>query len=164
MKYKLANNTTNEETLCDKVAIDGFDYYVSDETPPKTYEGYYSVHNIVFHTSKTLLQTGCKKVIATNNPNINIPKVVDEVKVMSESLVETCLEKIKDITKRFFWKAGFKVGYNKSQATHPFSEEDMIEFAEWRRDFEFTDDFSRYEKEELLQLWKEQQPKTVYYE
>ena len=30
-KYKLINTTTKEEHLCDKVTIDGFDYYVSDE-------------------------------------------------------------------------------------------------------------------------------------
>lgn len=28
MKYKLINNQTKKETLCDKVTIDGFDYYV----------------------------------------------------------------------------------------------------------------------------------------
>lgn len=31
MKYKLINKTTSEEHLCDKVTIDGFDYYLSDE-------------------------------------------------------------------------------------------------------------------------------------
>ena len=31
MKYKLISKTTGEEHLCDKVTIDGFDYYVSDE-------------------------------------------------------------------------------------------------------------------------------------
>ena len=31
MKYKLISKTTDEEHLCDKVTIDGFDYYVNDE-------------------------------------------------------------------------------------------------------------------------------------
>jgi hypothetical protein len=31
MKYKLINNKTKEEHLCEKVTIDGFDYYVSNE-------------------------------------------------------------------------------------------------------------------------------------
>lgn len=30
MKYKLINSVTKIETICDKVTIDGFDYYVSD--------------------------------------------------------------------------------------------------------------------------------------
>ena len=33
MKYKLINQKTKEEHLCDKVTIDGFDYYASDELP-----------------------------------------------------------------------------------------------------------------------------------
>ena len=38
MKYKLTNKQTNEENLCDKVTIDGFDYYVSgNEIPPNQY-------------------------------------------------------------------------------------------------------------------------------
>jgi len=31
MKYKLINKQTGEEHLCNKVTIDGFNYYVSDE-------------------------------------------------------------------------------------------------------------------------------------
>lgn len=30
-KYKLIDCVTKIETICDKVTIDGFDYYVSDE-------------------------------------------------------------------------------------------------------------------------------------
>lgn len=30
-KYKLINLNTKEEQLCDKVTIDGFEYYLSDE-------------------------------------------------------------------------------------------------------------------------------------
>jgi hypothetical protein len=36
----------------------------SDETPDKMYEGVYFLDGKVFHTDKTMLQTGCKKVIA----------------------------------------------------------------------------------------------------
>lgn len=28
MKYKLINNTTGEEQLCEKITIQGFDYYL----------------------------------------------------------------------------------------------------------------------------------------
>jgi len=31
MKYKLINLKTKKEHLCDKVTIDGFDYYVNGE-------------------------------------------------------------------------------------------------------------------------------------
>lgn len=31
MKYKLINFVSKKETICDKVTIDGFDYYVNGE-------------------------------------------------------------------------------------------------------------------------------------
>lgn len=34
MKYKLININTKQETLCDRVTIGGFDYYVSDNEKP----------------------------------------------------------------------------------------------------------------------------------
>jgi len=37
MKYKLINAQTKEEHLCDKVTIDGFDYYVSDNPKADDY-------------------------------------------------------------------------------------------------------------------------------
>ena len=72
-------------------------------------------------------------------------------------------------------------GYNKSQETHSFSEENMIDFYEWCDTSEEANFFwrnnrikpdmggSHYEiikqkRKELLQLWKEQQTKIVYYE
>jgi hypothetical protein len=35
----------------------------SDETPDKMYQGFYYLDGKLFHTDKTMLQTGCKKVI-----------------------------------------------------------------------------------------------------
>lgn len=168
MKYKLINKTTKEEHLCDKVTIDGFDYYVSDELPKLNDVVITSVGNIHYikDNSKDFIEYISKlgkKIIATTSPNIDIPKVVDEVEELSEKFIGCKYEDIEDSIDQIGYDS-FKRGYNKSQETHPFSEEDMIEFAEWRRDFEFTEEFSRYEKEELLQVWKEQQPKIVYYE
>ena len=78
-KYKLINTRTKEEHLCDKVTIDGFDYYVNDETPEHdnyiTYKNQLFIikngDNELFHLSK--------KVIATNNPNIDIPKITSKI-------------------------------------------------------------------------------------
>ena len=173
MKYKLINKTTGEEHICEKVTIDGFDYYVSDEKRNindfvlldniiKELPGYYIIQLL----DETLLSSAdalnCKKVIATNNPNIDIPKVVDEVDVLTNTMINLYLEKIKDLTKRFFWKAGFKCGYNKSQETHPNSDSDTAEFADWCETN--YDDLKPYTTKELLQLWKEQKTKTLYYE
>ena len=137
MKYKLINTKTKEETLCDKVTIDGFDYYVSDA---------YGKH-----------------AIATNNPNIDIPKVVDEVERLAYEYENSFTngEGNADVD--------FIAGYNKSQETHPFSDDDMIEFGDWVRNnpyiWNYPDKFNdKRTTKELFQLWKEQQLKTVYYE
>ena len=171
MKYLLINQETGEQTLCDKVTIDGFDYYayachgeirLNDPVTDK-YRVWFWGDNF------SLL--GTQKVIATNNPNIDIPKVVDEVEKMSKSLYPSSPQKAKH----------FIAGYTKSQETHPFSEEDMIEFNKWICDsgYMWNWKFELYTLEmipserivkihgksakELLELWKSQQPKKVYY-
>jgi len=150
MKHKLINKQTGEEHICDKVTIDGFDYYVSDEIPKEgdiaSIPGYASLvvvgsiddmpYSEPHRNWQGLFCDTCfdvekvsefKKVIATNNPNINIPKVVDEVERLA---YEHCDKVIpKDVTRSLHYS--FKCGYNKSQETHPNSDEDTIEFAEW---------------------------------
>jgi hypothetical protein len=56
----------------------------------------------------------------------------------------------------------FKAGYNKSQETHPFSEEDMVEFAVFYQKHQGRS--LEYWGKDLFKIWKEQQPKIVYYE
>lgn len=175
--YKLINLKTKEEHLCDKVTIGEFDYYVSDD---KILNGDHCVHpttlNISQHSFDNNLRLYWEKIIATNNPNIDIPKVVDNVEKLAwdiiindSSLVES-KEQIIGVT-------AFYEGYNKSQETHPFNEEDMIDFADWKGEHYFVQNdnckwtsellkFSGcvYTTKELFKLWKEQQLKIVYYE
>jgi hypothetical protein len=151
MKYKLINAKTNEETICDKVTIDGYDYYVSDELPRNEDYGFTKLNTI------TKIGYGFdyklyRKAIATNNPNINILKVVDEVERLGREFL-----KEKGLKENSIAFTPFILGYNKSQETHPFSEKDMIEFSEWTKS-------NGKATKELLQLWKQQQPKTLYYE
>ena len=174
--YKLKNIKTNEIHLCDKVTIDGFDYYVSDtkifELKPD--DKYATIvenrRRIVFYTKH--IQSKDNVVIATNNPNIDIPKVVNKVEKLAK-------EQWGNVHRTGI--LGFIDGYNKSQETHPFSEEDMIEFVEWCQKPCLEDlrqpnvvyissgnfywyKHKKYTPKELLQLWKEQQPKVLFYE
>ena len=72
MKYKLINNITKEEHLCDKITIEGFDYYVR--------KGF---------------------VLVTNNPNIvDIPKVIDEIEYFAKKH-STGYEQIKGFKKGY---------------------------------------------------------------
>lgn len=168
--YKLINKTTQEKHICSKVVIDGFDYYVNNEDIQ--IEDYYIVSNnleqcLSSYESNDLTDI-CKKAIATNNPNIDLPQVIDEVDLIVEQ--EFHIKIPSDETK---WKkALWKDGYNKLQLTHTFSKNDMIEFVEWIRikDFQTTSksnwiglDMEYKTSKELLKLWKEQQIKTIYY-
>lgn len=170
MKYKLINQTTNEEHLCDKVTIDGFDYYVSEFSNESGGWNIDMEFLTLENPSRFNVVDQMKKVISTNNPNIDIPKVVDEVKKIGDELVS--LSDLKSIDGSYnsyhyqveaFLK-GVKEGYNKSQETHPNSDEDMIEFGYWLLNDEDRPPFTNQSKKELLQIWKEQRIKVVYYQ
>lgn len=183
------------ETICDKVTIDGFNYYVSDG---EINQGDYYID---FRTDGNKLEhfkekddwvlvgiCGSKKVIATNNPNIDIPKVgfkIDLTKLCyydrrnpDFSIKEEYgydkeeVEATGNFAKKdcacdncFYGRSALTEQLIKSQETHPFSEEDMIDFAEFyfREEFNSTMQDCKPSKE-LLQLWKKQKPKTLYYE
>lgn len=171
MNYKLINKATGQETICDKVVVDGWDYYVSDEIIEEGWKGTAYKKDVKgqifkhFHTTNEWYKDA-KKVIATTNPSIDIPKVVDEIFKLSFDYFAS-RDKI-DVQSMY----DFKEGYNKSQETHPFSEEDIIEFNEWcNKSYEFDNRCNEwfhgngyYTTKELLQLWKEQRIKTLYYE
>ena len=174
MKYLLINQQTGKETICEKVSIDEFDYYVCAELPSIGDKSILDEENfgplIITHHIKCEIGYEGKKIIATNNHYLDIPQVVDEDKVIKLAFKHIACTKDSQFDRGVFH--GFVAGYHKSQETHPFSEEDMVEFAVWLND---TDgivkqtkhiDFSKSDKEvakELLQLWKSQQPKKVYY-
>ena len=157
--YNLINKKTNEKTLCDKVTIDGYDYYVISIAIECKYG--ISKLNEVVEIKIGYDAILYKGIICSNNPNIDIPKVADEVDVWINEITST----LKDVHTIKTSKMCLKAGYNKSQETHPFSEDDMIEFAEFyfREEFNSTMQDCKSSKE-IFQLWKEQQLKTVYYE
>ena len=179
-KYKLINRKTKEEHICTKVNVDGFDYYYKDEIIPyeKLVLGnwYYSDYegDIRFfqNCAPEYDYADFKPIICTNNPNINISKVIDEVEEMagkyslnrgiSQGLEQRMID-------------AYITGYNKHKETNPFSEEDMVEFAKFLHDYRPTDGYKGivfpfvkgnnvYSHTELLELWKEQKVETIYYE
>jgi len=172
MKYKLINSVTKKETICDKVTIDGFDYYINNDKLIPNYYVFDPIGNRItkIHlVSKKGENFGAKKVIATTNPNIDIHKVV-EAKVLKYKIAEHEYPAGKRERKHTEQEA-FINGWNKclqSQETHPFSEEDMIEFLDFykmtaRLDFNSTGENHGKTTQELLQIWREQKPKIVYY-
>lgn len=169
MKYKLINHKTKEETLCDKVTIDGFDYYITDYGVKK--EGVYCIDieaKIFKDENHFPISIGQRMIIATDNPSIDIPKVIGII----NEIVKKAFYKEDGINfKRSTigaddWINGLKLGYNHAKETYQFTEEDMASFAEWYFKETFTTELENEFKstEELLQIWKEQKPTTIYYE
>ena len=163
-KYKLKNIKTGEEHLCDKVTIDGFDYYVTDK---RVFEnGIYAQCSFTGNISKVRNGQIAFKVIATNNPNIDIAQVVDEVEILAqEKYPKWMFEIAPNIHCHNELRNAFIEGFNEAKETHPFSEEDIIEFVKWYKETLNTGLRSEYKStNELFKLWGEQRTKTIYYE
>ena len=180
MEYKLINKT-GETRLCNKVTIDGFDYYVGDEIQLGANNVWVATKSRVFkfEINMAVVKSNMPRiVIATNNPNIDCPKVIGEVNEIKKNLYfyKQVMNPYETGGQSYtVYEKGFIEGYNKSQETHPFSEEDMIEFSEWcaNSHYHYYFDGEKWSwgnshkqhycsTRELLQLWKEQKPKTIY--
>ena len=162
MNYKLTHKTTQEEHICSKVVVDGFEYYVTTT----------DIKGCWVVTDKDKLvriddsnyeywhEYNCKKVICTNNPNIDLPQVIDEVEesFIEKSSIPYFPNNLKETCE--WW---YKEGYNKSQETHSNSDEDMIEFSNYVRAKGYLFNVF-YPTQDLLKRWKRQQIKTIIYE
>ena len=205
MKVKVINKNINQQFDCEEVEIDGYKYYIdyfqpievgkwyiSNQSPRlcvKIKEGKYPYIHLNnkgeeiadFYTWKGV-------IICSNNPNIDIPKVVDEVEDLDILKSKWYDNQEEDRSEAFVFQysgivddaleKGIIIGYNKSQETHPFSEQDMLDFVLWKDENKFSvistkEDWVSelleysgcvYTTKELLQLWKEQQPKVLFYE
>lgn len=163
MKYKLIHRTTNQETICEKVVVDGYDYYLGEEielrmSNLKMGEFYIEHTQIKPNRYSLFIRTDDQdtienswKIIATTNPSIDIPKIVDEVKEATNVFDLNGWE-----------QRGYRLGYNKSQETHPFSEDDMMEFALFYK--EHQGQTVKYWGNDLFKVWTKERIKTLYYE
>lgn len=173
-KYKLINNLTKEETLCDLVTIDEFDYYVNDNEiiQKDFYIDFRSDGNKLeqFKTKEDWVLVGIcdsKKVITTNNPNIDIPKIINEFENLAEQDADKCEYYKHPNSDNGYYDhvEGFKAGYNKAKETYHFTVQDMLDFGKYCINNQLCKEENRYYQYwELLQIFKEQQIKTIFYE
>ena len=174
-QYKLINRTTQQEHICSKIEIDGFDYYVSDEEIiNQNYVNKYILDTdgkIVLLTNDHDVSNDDKEVIATNNPNIDLFQVIDEVEELAiiaypKDLHAWGINQFDDFNEkdRNVWKEGF----NKSQETQSFNKKDIFNVIEWMQTPAYligiNDKGTIKTTKELFELWKEQQIKILYYE
>lgn len=172
-EYKLINKSTKEETICTKVVIDGFDYYVSDDKilndePYISLETNYATdpkeRYVLYYLGVGLNGKNPKKVIATNNPSIDIGQVIDEVVELADKWVFK--------TNGHKWSnnddtagdnySSFIEGYNTHAKTHTLSDDEVVEFGNTLLNMP-NNILELKTVLEHLQLFKEQQIKTIYY-
>ena len=194
MKYLLINKVTEQSTICEKIEIGGGEFYISEEEikngdyilSKNSISPLYLDGKTIFPEMLDLPQW--KKVVASNIGHVGIPQIVDEL----EYNYYLELEARREVAKNFKGQVagrhpdafggsemhhmvrGYLEGYQKAKETFCFTEKDLVEFAEWIADSK-KHGFSKqlYEAmivnrvkttKELLDVWKEQQVKIVYYE
>jgi hypothetical protein len=173
MKYKLINRITKEEHICVELTINEFNYYLT--TVSQITDGYIlNKTNIEKYSKDDQKYEKYHKIIATNNSNIDIPQVIDNVEKLAYNFIKAHLKRSSQAVGVL---VGYMEGYKESQKIYSFSEEDMIEFGDWLENVCNND--WKLNKEcfiisvasvairnikELLDIWKEQQLKTIYYE
>jgi len=172
MKFKLIHNKHKEEQyICTKETIEGYNYYVSEEAETNLDDLCYAkTANAIFvNVNPKLNSTDKLKVIATDNKAFT-----ETSQIINDG------EKAWEEANRFF-KDGinpyaFSAGYRASQQLYPFSEQDIIDFLEWsavNANPKFPNKNEWYLKSfnppkevstsELLKFWKENHKLNILY-
>lgn len=160
MKYLVKNRKTGEETLCEKVGVDGFDYYIVNKLPNA--KDYFITRNngLGQHNGAgIILFKDDRKVIATTNKSLDLPQVVDEVEELASKAAdsEECFNNVDgDYSGYYDYIEGFQVGYNKAEETYQFTKYDMVEFTDWIFVESFKKGTSDFTTSELLDIWQQQ--------
>ena len=204
MKVKVINKNINQQFDCEEVEIDGYKYYIdyfqpievgkwyiSNQSPRlcvKIKEGKYPYIHLNnkgeeiadFYTWKGV-------IICSNNPNIDIPKVVDEVEDLDILKSKWYDNQEEDRSEAFVFQysgivddaleKGIIIGYNKSQETYPFSLDDVKEIINLAREqywdidnrgFSSNTDgdwsFKYSTEDEIIQKYQETKVLTIFYE
>lgn len=162
MQYKLINEKTKEEHICTLVTIDGFEYYIQKNNNSKypdmfTYYLDIETNEIEFEgDGDDFINPNWREIIATNNPNINIPKIIDKVSNLSLQLGLNMY-----IRRNYDFEYGIIIGYNEAKDTYKFTEEDFLNFTEYYKNNVWL---MKNTNKEILDIWKEQRIETIYYE
>lgn len=166
MKY-LVKKTSGEETICEKVEVDNQDYYLSNDDfnyPCFVVTDIDKLVEVNKNNEEYYHRFNSKKVIATTNPSLGLPMVVDEVEELASKSadIEECFNNVDgDCSGYYDYIEGYKIGYNKAKKTYSYTKEDMVEFTEWLITKSFREGTSDYTTEELFDIWQEQRTITI---
>jgi hypothetical protein len=169
MEYRLINETTKEEFICNKITDrDSFDYYYTINLPAEESYCVRFIREIPYlMTYDKGIEAKQYRIIATNNPSIDLVNQYDNIKKMVGK-IQTYFEGL-GVSEEFI------AGYTKSQKTHPFSLDDIVEFNKWKLTLRVVkkedyflyilphDETKSLTIEELLNYWNSTRIKTVYF-
>ena len=181
MQYKLINTTTKEEFICEKVVVDGYEYYVNDSEIIKD-EFYISLETNYATEPKERYVLYClgvglngenpKKVIATTNPSLDIPQIIDEFEELKKEYFKSW--SFGETNPNHFYNV-LRDAYKKAKEQYQYTKQDMIEFAEWKDKLSPSQKVSVWSKngeskglfnmdnEQLLEKFENTRPKTIYF-
>jgi hypothetical protein len=173
MKYKVKNTVTGEETICEKVVVDNYDYYLSKNPELDDY-CYNPRTKEFFRVLDTMMIDGLNKnnddykVIATTNKSLDLPMVIDEV----EENYYKELEERREVAKNFKGQVagshpdffgnseihnmvrGYLEGFKKAKETYSFTKEDLINFKQQAP--LILEQLNGASDSELFAIWQEQ--------
>lgn len=164
MKYKLINKTTGEEHFCFKFS-DGHDYYVKFVKEQVVLNKVYyehDNHNPIYSFTKDMLPNSyyLQEVIGTNNPLMDLPKIVDDVEELANKLIPK-------LQHNKYVKTGFITGYNIAKEKFKWTDNDMIDFYNWLNQYQDLSCALRINEvntiSELLNIFKPEVIKTIYF-
>lgn len=130
--------------------------------------------------TKTKEETICSKImihgLETNNKNIDISKLVDNVEVLAKIHAESAwgdyynnLSEISGVLSvGEISQKDYISGYNKAKETYQYTKKDMIDLINSLKDYTRESDnilgHDERDAEEFLKLWEESKIITLYYE
>lgn len=154
MQYKLINIETKEKFICEKVEVDGFEYYVYNEKSAFVKGAMFITVDNIIHSNYGYNYLD-RVIVASNNSTLNISQVVDEVEEMAKDYENSG-------NSQYFTKYDFKEGYNKAKEQYTYNKQDMIEFARFTMlNNNTTDKVDTFE--ECIELFEQSRLKTIYF-
>ncbi len=163
-KFNLINKNTKEETICEKRSIGGVDYYVCDT---------YKVGELVLGKRRSSGQYECG-LLSNREEKYVVPSSGDgfytnHVKgIIATNDIGCFCNNINDGL-----RIGFTIDKN-HQEFNSYSEDNMFEFVKWVgdnnyylkhqvNDMWYDDEYYIGSTKDILEMWKRQQVKIIYY-
>lgn len=178
-QYQVIHIDTNDVAMCEKITIDGKDYYVNNDEIP--YGEYYislednyatepKTRYVIYNRGVGLNGSNPKLTIATTNTLLQCPQVVNYVEELANNSngYNVYAKEIKDPV----FNEGFITGFNQHSETHSLSDEEVKLYTTWllklskntyivkHIDFDGSDS---YIADEVLKVFKQTLPTKVYY-